>query len=293
MISGSLLLDENYNYTLNKNRNRIVKMIQFFIFWSLLYVLIFKIIITMKNGYRPSIIDITVAFGLGHYHLWFIYLIVGFYLLLPLLRLWVKDKNIKYVRYFIFLAIVFGFLFPQIVEMVSYISNIFDNVKTVLNYVGMNYVSGYLLYFILGWYLRFYEIKNKKIIYLLGILSIIYQISMTYILSTHFNATVQTYNNISLNILFQSVMVYVYIKDKCSTSKNGDNKFINLISHFSLGIYAIHACIIDILYLLFGTLGISSSIIGIPLLFFVSFGISLFISFMMNKINVLKKLFPN
>lgn len=112
MISGSLLLDENYNYTENKNRNRIVKMIQFFIFWSLLYVLIFKIIITMKNGYRPSIIDITVAFGLGHYHLWFIYLIVGFYLLLPLLRLWIKDKNIKYVRYFIFLAIVLGFLFP-------------------------------------------------------------------------------------------------------------------------------------------------------------------------------------
>ena len=27
MISGSLLLDENYNYTENKNRNRIVKMI--------------------------------------------------------------------------------------------------------------------------------------------------------------------------------------------------------------------------------------------------------------------------
>ena len=117
----------------------------------------------MKNGYRLSIIDITVAFGLGYYHLWFIYFIVGFHLLLPLLRFWIKDKNIKYVRYFIFLAIVFGFLFPQIIEMGSYISNIFDNLKTVLNYIGMNYVSGYLLYFILGWYLRFYEIKNKKL----------------------------------------------------------------------------------------------------------------------------------
>ena len=168
--------------------------------------------------------------------------------------------------------------------------SIFDNLKTLLNYVGMNYVSGYLLYFILGWYLRFYEIKNKKIIYLLGILSIIYQISMTYILSTHFNAAVQTYNNISLNILLQSVMVYIYIKDKYSISKNVDNKFINLISNLSLGIYAIHACIIDIVYMLLGTLGISSSIVGIPLLFFISFGTSSFISFMMNKINVLKKI---
>lgn len=113
---------------------------------------------------------------------------------------------------------------------------------------------------------------------------------MTYILSTHFNAAVQTYNNISLNILLQSVMVYIYIKDKYSISKNVDNKFINLISNLSLGIYAIHACIIDIVYMLLGTLGISSSIVGIPLLFFISFGTSSFISFMMNKINVLKKI---
>ena len=288
MISGSLLLDENYNYTEIKNKNRIIKMIQFFIFWSFLYMLIFTIIIPIKNGHRPNIKISIGTFGLGYYHLWFVYLIVGLYLLLPLLRLWIKDKNIRYVRYFIFLAIIFGFLLPQFVEIGSYFSNVFDNLQTILNYIGMDYVSGYLLYFILGWYLRFYEIKNKKIIYFLGIISIIFEISMTYFLSLHFNKAIQTYSNLSLNVLFQSMMVYIYIKDKYSKAKK-NNTFINFISHYSLGIYAIHACIIDLTYMLLDKSDITSSLIGIPILFLVSFGISLLGSFMMNKTNLLKK----
>ncbi len=44
MISGTLLLDEKYLYTKKKLIKHISKMILFFVFWSLVYCIIYKII---------------------------------------------------------------------------------------------------------------------------------------------------------------------------------------------------------------------------------------------------------
>ncbi|MFR0798864.1 MAG: acyltransferase family protein [Oscillospiraceae bacterium] len=48
----------------------------------------------------------------GHYHLWFLYMIVGLYLLIPLLRPIVQNETLT--RYFLLLALVFTFLLPQL-----------------------------------------------------------------------------------------------------------------------------------------------------------------------------------
>lgn len=53
-----------------------------------------------------DIINIIGSLIKGHYHLWFVYLIIGLYLIVPLLRLWVNDTNKKYVEYFIILSII-------------------------------------------------------------------------------------------------------------------------------------------------------------------------------------------
>lgn len=39
------------------------------------------------------------SFFSGSFHLWFCYMIVGLYLILPLLRLWVKRENVRQVRW--------------------------------------------------------------------------------------------------------------------------------------------------------------------------------------------------
>ena len=43
MISGALLLDENYDYSVGKIKKHIKKMILFFVFWSVVYCLVYEV----------------------------------------------------------------------------------------------------------------------------------------------------------------------------------------------------------------------------------------------------------
>ena len=106
MISGALMLDKNYQFSTQKLIKHIIKMIAFFAFWSVFYCFMFKIVgsIIIKHE-SIDIINIIGSLIKGHYHLWFVYLIIGLYLIVPLLRLWVNDTNKKYVEYFIILSI--------------------------------------------------------------------------------------------------------------------------------------------------------------------------------------------
>ena len=89
MISGALMLDENYVFAKEKWFRHILKLLCFFLFWSVAYAVLYPFIkheeINLLNAVR-SILK-------GHYHLWFIPMIIGLYLMIPLLRLWVNRQK--------------------------------------------------------------------------------------------------------------------------------------------------------------------------------------------------------
>ena len=125
MISGALMLDKNYQFSTQKIIKHIIRMIVFFVFWSVLYCFIFNIVDSIIIKHESiDIIKIIGSLIKGHYHLWFVYLIIGLYLIVPLLRLWVNDTNKKYVEYFIILSIIFTYIIPQIISIGSNYSNL-------------------------------------------------------------------------------------------------------------------------------------------------------------------------
>ena len=264
-------------------------MILFLIFWSLIYTIIFSVLIPLKRGNNIIYGDIISSFILGHYHLWYIFMISGLYFILPLLRLWINYRNLDYIKYFMILAFIFTFLIPQIINIGSNFFKIFNTLEKTLKFINMSYTGGYTLYFILGWYLRNYEIKHKRFVYSLGILSIVFEIIMTHGLSVYFNKPIQVYDNLSVNVLFQSIMVFVFIKSKYQNYKGDGLNIINVISRYSLGIYAIHAGIIDIFMLHFDLFKNYNAIVMILFLFFTSLIISLIIAISMSKVKILKK----
>ena len=67
------------------------------------------------------------------------------------------------------------------------------------------------------------------------------------------------------------------------------NNIINSISKYSLGIYAIHALIVTIMYRIIEKVNIDFALINIPVVFIVSVVFSYLISFILSKIPVLKK----
>lgn len=288
MISGALMLDKNYQFSTQKIIKHIIRMIVFFVFWSALYC-IFNIVgsIIIKHE-SIDIIKIIGSLIKGHYHLWFVYLIIGLYLIVPLLRLWVNDTNKTYVEYFIILSIIFTYIIPQIISIGSNYSNLFEHIKDIIaRNLSLKYVGGFTTYFILGWYINNYELNNKRIIYILGLFGVLITIMGTYILSNTTGKALQMYGNLYINVLFQTVAVFVIIKDKFKNMHT--NNIINSISKYSLGIYAIHALIVTIMYRIIEKVNIDFALINIPVVFIVSVVFSYLISFILSKIPVLKK----
>lgn len=293
MISGALILDEKYSFTRSKLSKHIKRLLIFFLFWSVLYSIIYTIIPPLLR-HQPIDSAKTINYLLqGHYHLWFIYLIIGLYLISPLLRLWVKKENKKYIKFFLVLSVIFAFLLPQIIKVTGYYNSSLATIDDILkNKLHLAYVGGYTSYFILGWYINNINIetKTKKLLYFLGIIGAIITILGTYMLSSSTGETLSLYGDLNINVLASSIAVFLFVRTKLAkTNPNKETKLVNIISKNSLGIYAIHPLFIEGAHLIMHSLNSNLAIINIPLIFIIAFSGSLITSVFLAKLPLLKK----
>ena len=143
------------------------------IFWSVFYCLL-SVGMDIIIGRSVSIFGIAKRIILGPYHLWFIYLIITIYLLVPLLRLWVKRENKREVKYFVILALIFTFFLSEGIYVGKNYSSVFLSIEKIISErVNMQYVGGFTVYFIFGWYLHNYSIRKYSLLYWLGAISLL------------------------------------------------------------------------------------------------------------------------
>ncbi len=296
MLTGALMLDEDYEYSDKKIIGHIVKIILFFSFWSFIYAFILDIL-------KPAILGKTITLKVkgfiydclkGHYHLWFCFMIVGLYLIIPLLRLWVKKENKKQVMYFIILSAIFGYFIPSILNFGANFALISSSLLDIYNNTNMKYIGGFTVYLLSGWYIHNYNIKYKKILYIGGIVSVAVSVIGTYVLLKYKNSTASFYGNTTLHVFIQSCAVFCLIKNKCvSIDYNEKNKihlFVAKISKYSLGIYAIHAGVLACINKALSLLPFNIAIVNILVDSFFVFVVSYILSSLFSRIPYLKKL---
>lgn len=87
----------------------------------------------------------------SHYHLWFVPMLVGVYLLIPMLKKIVEDHEL--LRYFLGLSLLFSFLYPQLNVIMSLVDT---ELGRVINIVGgkfnFYFTAGFVSYFVLGYF---------------------------------------------------------------------------------------------------------------------------------------------
>ena len=291
MVSGSLMLSEDYRFGKKKLIGHIGKMMVFFVFWSAVYCVIFKVAGQLLSNGRIDVMEDIEYFIVGHFHLWFVYLIIGLYLILPLLRLWVKKDNQKYILYFVGLAMIFTIILPQITSIGANYNNLFVKLDEVIgDKIQLQYVGGYTCYFILGWYLHNYPIKNKNYLYILGAVSTLVTIFGTYILSVSTGTPTQMYDDLGVNVLLPSMAVFVFVKERYYCARYRESRFMKSVSKYSLGIYAVHVLFVAVMYNILDRFGFDVAVINIPVVLLVVFISSILVSFIFSKIPYLKKL---
>lgn len=282
MISGSLFLNREYNIKTIYKKN-IFRLITAFFFWSIIYAVLGKQQV-LFNAIR------------GHYHMWFIPMIIGLYMCIPIIHKIIESKDIA--KYFMFLSFIVTFMLPQIVRM----SNDFGGefLKVIISAFNVDYsnmnlflVQGYTFYFMLGYFLNQIEFNKKcrYIIYILGVFGVV----VTILLDSFMSLKLQTpfgyyYGYFCINVLFESIAIFVWFRYNLVQCKKLINSIFYKLSKYSFGAYLVHILVMDKLNEYIGLNSLSfHPLISVPIIAIIVFIISFFISMCINHIPVLNR----
>ena len=286
MISGALMLDGNYEFTKKKWLKHIGRMIVFYIVWSTFYYLIFNQ--PWNGNFSPK--NALGQIITGHYHLWFVPMIIGLYLIVPLLRAWVNEKNIRSVEYFLLLSAVLTFFIPQCVIMLKYAAGWIGAFDKLLENLDLQYTAGYTTYFVLGWYLN-RGVRRGKLVCALGIVSVCLIFAGTAFVSLVVRKSgYPFYENDTITVLMYSAAIFTLCRSKFGQEKQPCKLLrasTGWIAKCSLGIYAVHVYVISQLMPVFGQL---HAAVAIPLVFVLTFIGSAVISTILGMIPLVKKI---
>ena len=288
MISGALFLDNDKKISIkNLYVKNILRIITAFLFWSFIYAL-------DKRLLGLGIKETVMCFVEGNYHMWFLFMIVLLYALVPAVRKITESKEIT--QYFIIIGIAVSFLIPRTIFLLQCIDfPIVSSINSAFLKMMSEFGLGYLIYFVIGHYLAKYGVSKKwrKAFYLLAILGFIATVGLT---EWHSNkvgvASVGFYNNFSISVLFMAIGLFLFVKQRCEklVLKDKSLKLIKSLSKYSFGTYLVHALVIDKLNLWFNINTLTfNPVLSVVLIVFCVTIVSYAISAIINHIPVLKK----
>ena len=296
MVSGIFFLNPQKEITLSKlYRKNIFRIVVALVAWGLFYkslsisIMFFVYEVSDKDLVTRILKEgATFVFGHAWLHLWFLYMIIGLYMLVPLIRVFTTHAAKKHYHYLFVLYFLFGSLLPFFQDSLL----LFDNRLKI--YFSIKELMGFTGYFILGYYLFRYDISHriKKWIYVLAGLSVIVQIFGTVFISYKLGAANELlYKNFRPNVVIQAVAVYIFIKD-CFISKKlseRTKKLIFLFSKYSFGMYLVH----DAFNIVFTRIGFTVAVINpffaIPLRTVATFILSFGVIWVLGRIPGIKK----
>jgi surface polysaccharide O-acyltransferase-like enzyme len=235
-------------------------------------------------------IPAVIIFGPAWYHLWFLYMLIGLYLLTPILRRLVNACKQEHIEYFLVLFFIVGTCFPLINSILDFLP-IFKGKQI---YFPANELTGYVGYYIAGYYFTNYKVseKIKKGIYALAVFSILFTIAGTSLATIYEKKPVNIFHAFLLpNTLFVAYGVFLLFQQLFGKIKFSDKteRIVLKISKNTLGIFLIHMLIIQILDKIGINTLIINPILSIPLISILVFIISQITTMIINKVPVLNK----
>ena len=266
MISGALILNNKYESITDFYQKRSRRILIPIVFWSVFY-----FVWRFLNGEQLDARQIVVLIAMGkpYDHMWFLYMILGLYILTPFMRAFVKIADRKLLIFAIFSIYTFV-LVQRGVDIKSGYEKYFF---TTMSLFCMSY-------FLMGFYLFQTEQKifnNNKPVFWGGIfllsglaISLCTVLLYHYLGETAFKLMANVNNPL---VVFMSISIAVFVKTLLIKSNYRYIRLLERISSLTLGIYIIHPIWIEIL----SWLGISTSsmsitpLISIPLISLATF----------------------
>jgi len=251
MISGAMVLDSEKTASIHyMYKKRFPKVFIPFFVWSMVAIVYHFF---MKYAFY-GVMDKTIITGklknilsqATTVHLWFMYALIPLYILSPILKKLVDSMTKNIVIYMFALWLLFSSVIPTVA---TFVPDRYRPLVTLNQEYNLNFIGGYLGYFILGYYLfKMTKRISKKFLALIIVLDVILISVGTWYMTMKLGPYPEhflSYPKVFMLIL--SVSVFLLVKELLM-DKTIPNIIINIISFFasiSFGIYLVHNLFVD------------------------------------------------
>ena len=281
MITGELLLSSNkeysFGYMLSHNvRRMFLALLLFGVPFSLMEFVAENNKLDIKYVYQAFL---SIVNGQSWDHLWYLYSIIGIYLVIPIFKRALERFDKKEIISLIVLLYVFDILMPYLDLLIG--TTIYFKIPIV----------GYaLLYVLLGYFISKYEIARyiKREVLLITIIALtIILILLCIICKDSFLKYVGYDSPITV---VHSALLFILSK-QISTSKLSKDSIIWKIDRLCFGVYLIHPFFINLIYKVVHIYPAKSNFYYFTIFMFwmVFAGASFATSFILNKIRIISK----
>lgn len=235
MVSGALILPppiaSESNTALPFLRKRLKRVLMPTLVWTLFYIAIKLLDGNMTIDEVLKTMASIPFSAQGHGVLWFMYTLIGLYLVTPILHAWLRNASEKEIRFYLLLWLI-AMCYPLLQMFVK----VNDTATGILYYF-----SGYLGYFVLGYWLQRYGEKlSLKVATFLMCVSVVAPIVVKIM-----HLEVDFYSlfwYLSVFVAIQCVFWWMTMKRLQKVLRMSDRvkSFITIFSNLSFGIYLSH-----------------------------------------------------
>jgi len=285
MCIGYLLLSKRDTTTEFLKKHLLPLLISFFV-WSAIYDFmangVFQKGITLVQAFK-TFLHIIKSSTVGYY--WFFYSLIGMYLFVPILWIFLPKERSKEINYYIGLWLLGFSIMPFVRSAIG------------MDYYGLEppFVQRYLGYFLLGYYLADLQTRAKFPLFALGlfVMSFAFSFSVFYFNlpptdNEDFFRSYMSINIICMSASFYALMYWAgkYLPEKFSVP-------LEIIDQSVFGIYLGHLIVLSKIQTLITSMGLQGGFFSTaPVIALVTFIISFLLITLLRKIPIIKYAIP-
>ena len=285
MVSGLLLLDRPQS--LDKIPHRLERVLVPFLFW--LFIIFLKFVFIDQLFPVNSLYDFVTGFincvinpNIISEEFWYIYMIVGFYLMLPILHKWISQADETEIEYFL------------VIWLIILVLNYFNVNILILSY--LNIFTGHLGFFVLGYYLSKTDSKYANclivgiLLFVIGTLLTFLSIYLPCVMTQQLDLSYIGVQNLAPSFVFKAMGMFLICKNinynkLFGSSAESVNNFAMKFAEITYGLYLVHILVpIKMIY----TVEISP-FINIPFLMLIIIVCVSVLLLIMNRIPILQR----
>jgi surface polysaccharide O-acyltransferase-like enzyme len=169
-------------------------------------------------------------------HMWYLYMIAGLYLSIPLIKTFVINASKSVIKYTLAVLFIFTSIIPSLESIFQYKFGIYIPINSV-----------YVFYLLLGYYIHYNKLKIKNII-----LMALIMVYVLFVIFMPLNKNFISFENAGRIILTgynSPIVIMVTAAVFCLLYQGGKkNKAMDIIAPMCFGIYLIHTLFINFLY---------------------------------------------